>query len=151
MEEAPEWDLQPGEVTFRGELHDRFGGNRQRGISPSRKSPNILLFSDPAAGQKHGYRDDLSSDPISYFGEGQSGDQEITHGNRAILRHREDGRALRMFEVQGTEARYLGEVEVDPGQPYFWAYTTQTDREGDRNALVFRLRRMNPLQWAGEQ
>jgi hypothetical protein len=38
-------------------LHDQYGGGRQGGIAPSRRSPNVLTFADPEAGEQHGYFD----------------------------------------------------------------------------------------------
>jgi hypothetical protein len=37
--------------------------------------------------------------PLHNTGEGQRGDQEMKSGNGAIFRHKEDGRALRVFEA----------------------------------------------------
>jgi hypothetical protein len=48
------WDVEPGTTVVRKHLHDRFGGGRQGGMSPSRLSPNIFLFTDPASGEIHG-------------------------------------------------------------------------------------------------
>lgn len=134
-----DWDIQVGEKLKRTELHDRYGGNRQRGISPSRKSPNIFLFSAPEAAEKHGYADDLGGDPILYYGEGQYGAQELTHGNLAVLRHEDSNRTLRLFRVAGSEVEYLGEAELDD-DPYFWTRGVQTGGGDQRDLIVFRLR-----------
>ena len=136
--EVMQWDIQIGERLPRKELHDAYGGNRQRGISPSRRSPNVLLFSDLAASAKHGYADNLEGHPVLYYGEGQFGDQEMTHGNRAILRHEDDKRALRLFRVYAAEVEYLGEFELD-GTPYEWVEAPDTSGKATRKALVFRL------------
>jgi len=67
-----EWTLQPGEAIERKKLHEDFGGRTQGGIGPSRSSPNVFIFSDPVAGEPHGYfdgwRDDIC---FHYTGEGQ--------------------------------------------------------------------------------
>jgi hypothetical protein len=117
------------------------GGNRQGGISPSRKSPNIFLFSDPRVASLHGYEDNLDSDPIKYFGEGQSGDMEISHGNLAIMDHDRSRRALRLLRVHGSEIEYLGEFELDPEEPYVTREAGQTGTNRLRKAIIFRLRR----------
>lgn len=49
------WTLKPGEITRRGEIAQRYGGGQQRGIEPSRTTPNIMLYSDPDAGAEHDY------------------------------------------------------------------------------------------------
>jgi hypothetical protein len=134
-----EWGLKPGDRLPRSKVHDLYGGNRRRGIAPSRKTENVLLFSSRAAASKYGYQDDLDADPVEYFGEGQRGDQAITHGNRAILRHQEDRRALRLFRVEGTTVEYVGEFQIDEEEPYRWVAANQTGEGGLRKALLFRL------------
>ena len=47
--------LNPGDKLRRRELHERFGGRQQGGISPSRVSPNVFLFTNQAQGALHGY------------------------------------------------------------------------------------------------
>jgi hypothetical protein len=96
------WGLVPGDTIPRTALHDVYGGSRQGGIAPSRVSPNVLIFTDPRAGSQHGYIYDGwdPADPtlFRYTGEGQRGDQRMIGGNRAILEHPTDGRALRLFK-----------------------------------------------------
>lgn len=131
------WDLVPGDRLSRQRLHDRFGGNRQRGIAPSRQSPNVLLFSDPRAGARHGYQDDLSADPIVYYGEGRVGDQEMTPGNKGILQHRKGARDLRLFHARGSEVEYLGRYEVDLTEPFTWQESHQSELRQLRKVVVF--------------
>ena len=45
-------NLHPGEQLLRRELHECYGGRQQGGIGPSRKTPVILFFTDPAAGHR---------------------------------------------------------------------------------------------------
>lgn len=52
--EAIEWDLEPGAVIERKQLHVKYGGRTQGGIGPSAKTPNVMIFTDPIAGEKHG-------------------------------------------------------------------------------------------------
>jgi hypothetical protein len=88
-----DWELKPGEAIRRVELHRRYGGGDQGGISPSTKTSNVFIFSDPASGAAHGYIDDWRDDGLfHYTGEGQRGDQQMRAGN-TILQHREDDRA----------------------------------------------------------
>jgi hypothetical protein len=54
------WNLSPGETIKRTALHATYGGSGQNGIAPSRQSPNVLVFSDPASGEQHGYFDGLA-------------------------------------------------------------------------------------------
>src|SRR3954447_21543245 len=72
------FDLQPGDRITRKELHERWGGRTQGGISPSASTPNIFIFWSPALGEKHGYYDEFRSDGCFYYtGKGQYGDQEM--------------------------------------------------------------------------
>ena len=50
-------DLPESRGAYWSELHDRYGGSGEGGISPSRGSPNVLIFTDPAIGEKFGYFD----------------------------------------------------------------------------------------------
>jgi len=110
-------DLQNEHQIARVDLHHRYGGSGQGGISPSKKSPNVFIVSDPAVGKQYGYNFDGWHDGLfRYTGEGQKGDQLLTKGNAAILRHHQHGRSLRVFEgVRGT-VKYLGEFEIERRQ-----------------------------------
>src|SRR4051794_22267542 len=115
------WELQPGETMRRVELHDRYGGRRQGGIGPSAQTPNVLIFSDPASGEQHGYYDHWTdSGAFDYAGEGQLGDQTLDGGNGAILHHAQEGRALRVFWGSTGIVQYAGEFAIDRHDPYHW-------------------------------
>lgn len=134
-----EWDLAPGDKIVRKLLHERFGGRGQGGIGPSKETPNIFLFTDPATGHQHGYFDGWDGETYHYYGEGQSGDQRMAQGNKAVLEHADRGRALRLFQGSRGEVTYLGEFDLDPKEPY---YTTDgPGRDGAiRKVIVFKLR-----------
>jgi hypothetical protein len=136
----PGWAIDPGERLRRVEIHDRYGGGRQGGIAGSRISPNVLVFSDPASGEQHGYFDRWETDnEFHYAGEGQRGDQTLDRGNEAILRHRDQGRALRMFWGSKGTVEYAGEFEVDADDPYYWVDAPETDDGPLRQVIMFRL------------
>jgi 5-methylcytosine-specific restriction enzyme A len=82
------------------ELHREFRGQRYGGISTPPDQPFVLCFTGET-GKKHGYRDwwDTEAGVLHYYGEGQSGDMEFTHGNKAIRDHATDGEDLYVFEV----------------------------------------------------
>jgi hypothetical protein len=75
-----DWDLRPGDFIKRTELHMRYGGGGQGGIAASRRSPNVLIFTDHAVGKEHGYFDHWDGELFHYCGEGQRGDQTIARG-----------------------------------------------------------------------
>lgn len=134
------WDISPGSIVRRVELHDRFGGGRQGGIANSRRSPNVLIFSDPDVGEQHGYQDRWVNDEYHYVGEGQVGDQTMDRGNGAILRHEADGRALRLFWGVRGMVQYAGEFELSQPEPWYERNAKETGSDRQRKVIVFRLR-----------
>jgi len=91
---------------------DLYGGAPYSGIAPSARTPNVLLYTDPAEGRKHGYIFDGPSDDgtaFYYTGHGPTDDQELKDGNRAIYEHAQAGRSLRLFTavgfVEGTKTK----------------------------------------------
>jgi hypothetical protein len=135
-------DLKPGDRIKRVELQDNYGGRRQGGISPSKQTPNVFLFTDQARGAIHGYIYDGQGDDgyYHYTGEGQDGDQRMVQGNRAIRDHQTEGRDLHLFDVRTGLATYLGEFEyVD----HYSADAPATHEDGPRKVIVFRLRRLS--------
>lgn len=154
---AAEWELDIGDLTNRREVMERYGGSRFGGIEPSNRTPNVLIYSDPGQGARHGYDyDGWDSDPGSpvyyYTGEGQVGDQSPeSKGNGAILRHIEAGRTLRLFEAAGANKGggkpqlYVGEFHIDPADP--WRFREAPDREGRmRQVVVYKLVALDPVR-----
>ncbi len=137
--------LVPGAQLPRQEIHQRFGGRPQSGISPSSRTNVIMFFTGVrtppgTGGDLGGWGDDGF---LHYAGEGQSGDQQLTQGNKAILNHQHDGRTLEGFLVDQAGATYLGEFTLvdyyrvdtpDPANPHLL-----------RQAIVFRLKPLGDL------
>ena len=105
--------LAPGERLPRPELHERYGGRPQSAISPSSRANVVMLFTAPLSSpSEEDYLWGLGDDGfLHYAGEGQSGDQRFTQGNKAILNHQQDGRTLEGFLTDRSGATYLGEFE----------------------------------------
>lgn len=138
---GPEWILRPGDQIERKQLHAEYGGRTQGGIGPSAKTPNVMIFTDPIAGEKHGYYDGWMPDGcFHYSGEGQYGDQRMLSGNASILNHQAEGRALRVFQGARGTVTYLGEFIVDHDSPWYEADAPETDDGPLRKVIVFRLR-----------
>jgi hypothetical protein len=135
-------DLTPGQKIRRSDLQDRYGGRRQGGISPSKQTPNVFLFTDPVRGARHGYIYDGQGDDGFYYytGEGQSGDQRMVQGNRAIQDHQQEGRELHLFDVSAGIATYLGQFEYIDHKS---ADAPATKAREQRKVIVFRLRRLS--------
>ncbi len=61
-------------------------------------------------------------------------------GNAAILNHRAEGRALRVFMGARGVVTYLDEFEVDDAEPYYRTDAHETKEGPLREVIVFRLR-----------
>ncbi|RIJ52284.1 hypothetical protein DZG00_05495 [Clavibacter lycopersici] len=141
--EQQDWAIRVGDVRRRRQIHAEYGGGRQGGMEPSAKTPNVLLFTGPG-GRSSGYDvfDGWHFDgTFHYTGEGPSGAQVMTSGNRAVRDHHDEGRALRLFEKQGTgpEVKYVGEFELPEEDPFL----VDDAPGGDgamRSVFIFRLR-----------
>ena len=128
----------PGQVYRRTDIHEQYGGQRQGGISTPQHHKIILLITGDS-GRRYGYEDGWRNDGVyMYTGEGQYGDMQFVHGNRAIRDHVEEGRQLHLFEQQKSDKRflrYLGEMEIG------FEYRNAPDTAGKtRKAIVFKLR-----------
>ncbi|MYR41587.1 restriction endonuclease [Streptomyces sp. SID5910] len=146
--EAIEWDLEPGDVIERKQLHTKYGGRTQGGIGPSAKTPNVMIFTDPVAGEKHGYYDGWMPDGFfHYSGEGQYGDQRMLSGNASILNHEAEGRALRVFQGARGSVAYLGRFTAED---WYEADAPETGGGPLRKVIVFKLRPLDtPAQHPG--
>jgi 5-methylcytosine-specific restriction protein A len=120
----------------RDDLHARYGGQQQGGISTPADHPLVFLFTSDA-GEKYGYRDGFRPDGVfRYTGEGQTGDMRMIRGNRAIRDHRADGNELHLFRGVGD-----GQVEYR-GRAFYLSHhwEERPDANGDlRRAVVFEL------------
>lgn len=130
-------DFKVGEVyNRRHDLHGRYGGQRQGGMSTPKSYPVILLFTGEG-GAEHGYRDEFKPDgTYHYTGEGQRGDMAFVRSNRALRDHLDDGKRVHLFEaIGGGEVRYVGEVTC-----LGYHMEERLDTEGElRQAIVFEL------------
>lgn len=127
--------MAPGEHVDRANLHAAFGGAPTAVVAPSGKSANVLVFLRPS---------DLGKDwGVRWYGEllvvpapaGRSSPQE-----RAVLDHKMDGRALRLFLGLSSDVTYLGEFEVDGRSPTRPAPEAPAGHSTPRSQFVFRQR-----------
>lgn len=134
------WALQPGETIERQLLHDRYGGRERGLIVTSRRSPNVLLFSDPHAAAAIGNFDGWRADGCYHFsGEGVHGDQRMRAGNAAILKHASAGRAIRLFGGTKGLVSYEGSYTLPQERPYYTTDAGETGGGPARSVIVFRL------------
>jgi hypothetical protein len=145
------WDIPIGSRIARKEIHDRFGGVREGGISPVlEKSKNIMIFSHPRANAEHGYEPDvwLDDDTFLYCGEGPSGDQQMIRYNKSVLQHAEKDKVLRVFDGTRGEVTYKGAFALDPEDPWFYKDSIGFDGR-PRKVIMFRMLRVNPTLSSG--
>lgn len=120
----------------RRDLHGKYGGQRQGGMSTPSDHPAIFLFTG-AGGAEHGYEDKFMSDgTYHYTGEGQRGDMAFVRANRALRDHQSDGKRVYLFEALGDgSVRYVGEAT------YLGHHREERpDTDGKpRQAIVFEL------------
>jgi hypothetical protein len=139
-----------GLYSRRDDVHERFGGQRQGGISTPANFPYIFAFTGEV-GRSHGYHDFWDEAGLfHYFGEGQAGDMTLTGGNRAILEHQKNQKRLFVFQMlgHGRPYRFLGEFELVKYREQLGP-SRQTGEL--RKVLVFVLRPMlGPLDDEGE-
>jgi len=127
------------EIYKRTELHEKYGGQMQGGISTPSKHNFIFLFSSDR-GEQYGYTDGWENNRIfRYTGEGQEGDMTFSRGNRAIRDHLANGKDLCLFEyIRQGYVRYVGQLiyqrhEIKEGK----------DKNGKpRKIIVFELARI---------
>ena len=120
----------------RQDVHGRFGGQPQGGMSTPARYPMIFLFTG-VGGEAHGYRDEFRSDGVYWYtGEGQSGDMEFVRANRALRDHHDEGKRVLLFEALGDgQVRFVHEMEY---LGHHWE--DRPDTAGDRRqAIVFEL------------
>lgn len=129
--------FEQGREYKRSELHDRYGGSRQSGISTPSEHPFIFLFTSDS-GELYGYQDGPRSDgTYEYTGQGQVGDMEFKLGNKAIRDHERNGKTLHLFKKsRKSYVRYVGEMRYTSHR----FVENVPDRNGrSRRAIVFLL------------
>ncbi|NUU20947.1 MAG: hypothetical protein HOV68_05435 [Streptomycetaceae bacterium] len=137
------WDLPPGTDIGRDTVHGRYGGRPSSRISPSAKTPNILLFT--TVNDIDSAHDGFTGEHVHFGGEGNrdGSDQHATaQGNKAIRDHAETGRTLRLFSLHsGRYGTYVGAFRLDPDTPTAWAEGDHDPKRGAQPGwrLVFRL------------
>ncbi len=135
--DRPNFD--PDSDYVRQEIHQKFGGNPQKGISAPADWDVVFVFTGPS-GKEYGYDDAFLADgTLEYFGEGRTGDMEFTenNGNTKIRDHKSRGLSLHVFEQadQSGVVSYHGEYEYEN---HDWV-DAPDENDNDRKAIRFRL------------
>ena len=137
-------DLIAGNIYVRKEIHAAFGGSQQGGITPTKDSKKVFIWSNES-GPHHGYQDGWSDDGKIYYytGAGQDGDQDIEapRHNGRLLRHSENGDEVLLFLGQkGPGGLWKYECELSLIDYEFFQTKDRNDR--NRKAVRFILERV---------
>ncbi|MFE9112825.1 hypothetical protein ACFYN9_24830 [Streptomyces collinus] len=146
-------DLVPGLITTREEVAASYGGSvYSGGMVPAPKSKMLFVYSDPAAGLKHGYtfdgwaEDDDFGPLYLYTGAGATGHQQMKLGNKSLMDTLTNGYEVHLFVSHGKAPgkklvmqRYVGRVALDAGEPFEERWAPGSDG-AMRRVFVFRLR-----------
>ncbi|MET9881887.1 restriction endonuclease [Streptomyces sp. NPDC006430] len=136
----------------REEVRALYGGPTQGGISPSKTSDRIMLFTGPSTETNE--LEGWGSDGCYHFmGLGASGDQVMKQGNRSLANHKQDGRQLHLFILAPDPGsprlyRYVGRFELDPSNPHYKADAVGYDG-AMRSVIIFRLRPVGKVSTYG--
>ena len=125
-----------GEIYNRmSEIHNKYDGQQQGGISTPAKFPYIFIFTGTTGGD-YGYRDGYDNEGVfNYTGEGQIGDMKMTKGNLAIRDHQKNGKEVYLFEKFLSGYRFIGLCNYIDDR-----IEKLKDRNNTlRDAIVFRL------------
>lgn len=120
----------------RKDIHQKFGGQQQGGICTPSQHPYVILFTGKE-GSAYGYKDGWSQEGLFlYTGEGQTGDQQLIRGNKAILDHQSNGKELLLFQKEEKGfCRFIGQMSC-----IGYHEQSRPDRDGNtRRAIVFEL------------
>lgn len=135
-----EWDIEPGQTVRRKDVHAKYKGQEQGGISTPTTNPNVFIFSDPNKGKSFGYDIYEGQQPdgsFRYTGQGRTGHMQFTAANKALRDAPNDGKAIRLFMADPPWATYVGAYTLgDPG----WTVEQIPDELGTlRDGIVFNL------------
>jgi 5-methylcytosine-specific restriction protein A len=128
-----------GEVYRRRDIHRKYGGQQQGGISTPADHNLIFLFTGER-GEEHGYSDTWNdADTFLYTGEGQRGEMSFVRGNKAIRDHLEDGKELHLFSQKSKGfVEYIGQMVCNG-----YHFKNGPDTDGNmRKMMVFELSRV---------
>ncbi|MCR8944093.1 DUF4263 domain-containing protein [Streptomyces sp. OUCMDZ-4982] len=121
------WNIPPGTVVKRSEMHDAYGGNPRLKVGASGRTLNAFLFVDCNSDGELAPHWEEST--LLTPGQGQWGDS-VSLENLSVLAHRQRGIPVRVFLTRRAECLYLGEFAIEPDRPVErWVVTGK--REGN--------------------
>ena len=128
----------------RKEISDLLGGDMQKGIAKSKKTPTILLFTNTAGLYIDYFFPKGSHDFCMYTGIGTNGHQDSINNtmynlNMAVLTHAADNRHLLLFEKADSSYCFMEEYQLIETHQ-----NVQPDDTGTlRRVFVFHLKKIS--------
>tara|TARA_B100001059_G_scaffold90172_1_gene88787 strand:- start:117 stop:986 length:870 start_codon:yes stop_codon:yes gene_type:complete len=125
----------------RQELHDKYGGRPQYGISNCPQHPIIFIFSGKT-GKQHGYEDGWDDEKyFSYSGEGQKGDMTFTGGNKSLQNHIKNKKSVFLFEKtkQSGFWKFIDELKLVDYGYYPIKYKDENKVQRERRGIKFKF------------
>lgn len=120
----------------RKDIHEKYRGQSQGGISTPKGFPLIFIFTGET-GKKYGYHDTFRDDGVFLLtGEGMKGDMSMVRGNLAIATHNKKGKTLQLFQIlKRGMVQYMGQAQCLNHH-----YEKRPDVENKiRDAIIFEL------------
>lgn len=119
------------------DIHDKFGGNPQSGISNCPNYPYIFIFTSKS-GIQHGYQDFWDDENyFHYTGEGQDGNMDFVRGNRALVDHERNGKSVFLFENIGKGLyKFIDELTLVD----FYFFETPDSSGKNRMGIKFKFK-----------
>ncbi|WP_432127855.1 hypothetical protein [Streptomyces sp. bgisy082] len=149
------WNIPPGSVVRRSELHSVYGGNHLVKVSSSGRTPNAFIFLE-ANPVNQGDRRFLQRDGAFLLAPGQGQyDYDPSMENLAALAHVRRGTPLRVFISKNSECLYVGEFVIDSKRPIQeWIPVGERSYRWDRGNVrvirepVLRIRQLSGISFS---
>ena len=122
----------------RSDIHDKYGGNRQRGISNCVEHPLIFIFTNPNSDEQDVYVDEWKNKYFYYSGEGRKGDMKMTGGNKSILDHQKNKKEIHLFEKTSSSGmwKYIDQLKLVDRNDYRNKDEDGNERDGFQFVLL---------------
>src|SRR6266480_2798158 len=100
-----------GQEYVRQDIHRRYGGQEQQGISTPANS-NLIFLITGKSGAAYGYDDGWEPEGVyRYFGQGRTGPMRMEGENERVRDHATEGSELHLFrDLTKGRLRYEGEM-----------------------------------------
>ncbi len=149
--ETYRWGIKVGEVLKKTEIHKKYGGSGQHGMTSCLNGTEFLVFHNEKKSREFGY-DKWEGRQLDgtfwYTGQGVRGDQKLTRANKSLLEADLKGKPIRLFESVGTSTTYLGQYVL--GEPKYEEELAPDEIGDERKVFVFRFVPIDAIDFVKE-